>query len=998
MNFKLALFGLFIILIGAYTHSVEVNGFCDVSSTQCEITVNNIEVCNDTTQTETYNAYFNEGISSWFNAIPDKVTLAPGECEDISIFSVAGCYADPGDYFSELIIENGERFSLTCNFDLQQGHFVDIDVIPTSENATQCEEIEYDLVVTNNTIVPNQQIERIDLSISGLPEDWYILEEERILVEKGDSETVKLRVQAPCDADFGDYEFTARATLVNPNFYSEDSGVYVLGQGQSIQVLLGTEFEGDFAACLETPREGTIRIVNNGKLDDNLNISLQGPSFVSLNINQVSLGPGEEAELTVRFSETNEEPGNYPLTLLVESTLYDYSIQKAFDAILDDCFNLEVIKLEGQEFVCNEHTPTYRFALTNNKTGTIELDISIFGIDYELSDEKLTIEPGQTKEISAVLDVASLAKEAEVTRNDLVVELIIDTSGSMVQEINGKNKMETAKTSIINLVNNINEIDLGLRVFGQGELCEDSELLVEVDRLDISAITNQVSSMKPAGKTPLTQALEASIDDFPENKEKAIILVSDGKETCGGDISATARKLAGQDIRVYSVGFDIDQEGKEQLEEISRRTNGLYFDAKNPDELLTVLQKISQELDITPSSEGKRTLTLNLDSPYFSYQKDFSLTVSDCFNATMVAPELNLCPGIPKSDVVTIVNLGSKVQDFELNFSPDWIEAQSTVRVEANSEVVVPITAMPPEDTSEASYTINVSSGTVQLEQEKNINYLSSASCFGIDLIIIDPELNAATCQGVKQKIFVENRGVVAQTVKLTIDKPWVEVVQKEVLIEPGQRKEINFFVSPPFDLPERTFLNLIVRTDRGFETNGQVLIVVTGNQDSFGLGEVDIRVRDLNIMEVEGLDYDVELTFDIYNDSNRTLEVFNASILDFEGAVQLEKRFIAAKRTVSARMIVVIPDDLQERTVTVPIRLETDEGTYVRNITFEYGSGEGVQEEEADEPISIGTGFFTLANLSTGLLAALIVIVIGLIIFSAFRAVEKEGLKESIV
>ena len=247
--------------------------------------------------------------------------------------------------------------------------------------------------------------------------------------------------------------------------------------------------------------------------------------------------------ITINFNKTSDEVGEYDFTLIVESTLYDYATSKTFSLDLEDCYNLEVKKLKGEENVCVEDEPLYQFSLKNNHSRTVEIDASIEGVPSDLDNVSFSIKPGQTVELNTVIDVSELAKAAKVSKNDLAVELIIDTSGSMIEKVNGKNKMEVAKTSIINLVNNINEINLGLRVLGQGELCEESSLLVPVEKLNLSKITQEVASLKPMGKTPIAQALNASINDFPVGKQKAIILVSDGKETCGGNISDTARKL-----------------------------------------------------------------------------------------------------------------------------------------------------------------------------------------------------------------------------------------------------------------------------------------------------------------------------------------------------------------------------------------------------------------------------------------------------------------------
>ena len=1004
MDWKILVMGFVLLAAGAYAHGADISGTCSSDSIQCDLSLSNMELCNDSSQTHTYNSFFQSNdVSSWFNVIPDSVTLAPGECTELNVYTVANCYAEPGLYTAELIVQNNETISVTCELDLRQGHFVNIEVIPIEQNATQCEEKTYDLVVTNNTIVENQNTERIDITISGLPDEWYTLEEERILVDKGDSETVKLKVQAPCDADFGTYEFTARAALPNPEFYDEDNGTYILGQGQNAHITLGNEFEGNsIEACLETPTEGKIIIKNSGKLADNYTITLEGANFASLDKKQVSLDAGKETTVTVKFDETAMEPGEYDYTLKVQSKVFDYSATKTFTAQLNDCYNLEVKKLAGSNKVCVEETPTYKWEITNNKTRTVDLDIKVKGIDADLEYTKLSLAPGKSKIFQADLDVSSLASEAQVSGKDLAVELIIDSSGSMVEKVSGKTKMNVAKESIINLVNNINEIDLGLRVFGQGELCENSELLVPVEKLDIEAITDKVSNFEPKGKTPLSEALTASITDFPTGKEKAIILVSDGKETCDGDIADTATKLAAKNIRVYSVGFDIDEAGKKQLQQISSATAGKYFDAKDPAELIEVLQKISKELDIVPSKGGESTFTLELDSEFFQYEKDYTVEVTDCYNATMVAPELNLCPGVSKQEIITLTNLGTENQVFELNFSPLWVTGPSEVTVDALGETAVSITVNSPQNKETTAYTVSANSGNVEIEQEKSVNYLSDSSCFGIDLIVVVPELNAATCEGKKQILIVENRGVVAQEVTFTADKPYVYIVDKTITVEPGERKEVTFFVNPPFDLETTTTIKFTAVTDRGFETGATIKLIVFGNEESFGLGEVNIEIQDLSFIEVEGLDHDIEVNFDLYNDSNRTMEVQNATVLDYKGVVQIEEQYIQARSTAKARVLVDLQGQEKSGTITVPIKIETDEGTFVRNIVFEFPEKAPVEGEpiegETENPISIGTGLFSLATLSTAALGFLVLLVIGLIILSAYKAVQKEEKQEEVV
>lgn len=993
MDWKILFAGALLLVFGIYAHSAELSGTCSNTAVQCELSINELKLCNDSDETEDYTTYLNGESAQWFNVIPNRLTLEPDECESLRVFTVANCYADPGTYSAQLVVQNRETVSAQCSLSIEQGHFVDVDIQPSAQTATQCEEKEYGIVVTNRTIVPSQNSERVDLEVTGLPKEWYSLDEQRIVVSKDNPETVGLKVRAPCDADFGNYDFKVKAVLPNPNFFDEDSATFTISQGQEAHMELGSGFEGaSYDACVEAATEGKVTVTNSGKLADTYRLSLEGARFARLDREQLSLGPGESAELTVRFSETNQEQGEYDFALKLQSTLYDYSLERQFRATLQDCYNIEVEKLEGEAKACAEDKPTYTFSLKNSQTKDVELKASIEGIGAELNNAEMTISPGKTKQVSARLDLAGLAKEAKVSKKDIEIELLIDTSGSMTERVEGKTKMDVAKAAITRLVNNISQIDMGVRVFGQGELCENSEQLIPVSGLDIAAITQKAGTLAPKGKTPMVEALRASINDFKSGNRKAIILVSDGKETCSGNVGLAARELASKGIKVYAVGFDIDEEGRSQLEEIAKRTNGKYFDAKNAQELSAVLKEISQELDIIPAGKGRKTFTLKLESEHFTFEKDFSLEISDCYSAAFVVPELNVCSGVTKNETFTIANLGSEAQEFTMQYSPAWVKGPATVTVEGGKEKSVQFTATPPIEQDAEKFSVKAVSPRLEFSQEKGINYLPNASCFAVDIILLSPELDAATCQGQKQTLVIENRGVTAQNITLSADKDYVHIVDSVINVEPGERQEVPFFVSPPFDLPKTTFITITAETENGFATEAKIKLIVEGNEESFGLGEVDVRIRDINMTKPKDLNYDVEVQFSIYNDSNRTLEIFNVKTLDSNAIVQVEKRLVQPKQSTKARLLVDLPEKLSAETVTVPVSLETDEGTYTRNITFTYKAEE---KKATAPPVSVGTGLFGLANLSTAILGVLILIVIALIAYSSYKAVHKEEGRE---
>jgi hypothetical protein len=93
-----------------------------------------------------------------------------------------------------------------------------------------------------------------------------------------------------------------------------------------------------------------------------------------------------------------------------------------------------------------------------------------------------------------------------------------------------------------------------------------------------------------------------------------VILVSDGKETCGGDPCALVRRLIvqGVNLKMFVVGFDVTDEEREQLFCIAETGGGQYFDARNAEQLMTAISTVKDKvveqrfeaIELTPNDVG----------------------------------------------------------------------------------------------------------------------------------------------------------------------------------------------------------------------------------------------------------------------------------------------------------------------------------------------------------------------------------------------------------
>jgi hypothetical protein len=180
---------------------------------------------------------------------------------------------------------------------------------------------------------------------------------------------------------------------------------------------------------------------------------------------------------------------------------------------------------------------------------------------------------------------------------------ILDASGSMMEEVDGKPKVDIAKEVVEAVVRKLPEgTHVGLRVYGhrfnalQKESETDSELLIPIAPLKLDLFLARLKEIRCRGKTPITHSLKESIRDLsgvPADVELTTVLLTDGGEsTRGAKPAAAARELAAarKGMKLDVVGFDINADDwREQLEEVAANGGGRYYHCLKSADLLAAL-------------------------------------------------------------------------------------------------------------------------------------------------------------------------------------------------------------------------------------------------------------------------------------------------------------------------------------------------------------------------------------------------------------------------
>jgi Mg-chelatase subunit ChlD len=230
--------------------------------------------------------------------------------------------------------------------------------------------------------------------------------------------------------------------------------------------------------------------------------------------------------------------------------------------------------------------------------------VMVVGLLASLGSAGVTMQPH--------LALAQAEAETEVN-----VELVMDSSGSMGAETDtGEPRIDAAKRVLNQVIDAIPldrpELNVGFRVFGhlgdntesgRAESCQSSELTVPVDGVNPEALREQVANYTPVGWTPIGLSLERAAADFPAASDtvtNAIILVTDGLETCDADPCATATVLKQSDaaITVYVVGLGLDAEELRITSCIAENSGGRIVGAQNADELSAALFTFLEELEV----------------------------------------------------------------------------------------------------------------------------------------------------------------------------------------------------------------------------------------------------------------------------------------------------------------------------------------------------------------------------------------------------------------
>ncbi len=213
----------------------------------------------------------------------------------------------------------------------------------------------------------------------------------------------------------------------------------------------------------------------------------------------------------------------------------------------------------------------------------------------------------RTALLGVLVLAAALATAQPAVEGETHVLLILDASGSMYLRLDdGEYRITAAKAALTTFVSRLPDtpdLNVGLRVYGARMMaldegaCEDSVLDVAVAGFDRELLLQTIRETQARGATPIAYSLDLAAQDLAGAEGRAIVvLVTDGAESCGGDVRAAVERLSelGLEVEIHIIGFALNEADARTFEGL-----GTFQNTASAGELAAAL---GEAVDVTPEA------------------------------------------------------------------------------------------------------------------------------------------------------------------------------------------------------------------------------------------------------------------------------------------------------------------------------------------------------------------------------------------------------------
>ncbi len=188
---------------------------------------------------------------------------------------------------------------------------------------------------------------------------------------------------------------------------------------------------------------------------------------------------------------------------------------------------------------------------------------------------------------------------------DKIIEIILDTSGSMDEKLDGTKKIDSAKENLEQMLQEVNKYNMKMHNVKAGLLYFEGRTVkcaVAMSDLNYDIMSKEVNKFTAnfSTGTPLGVALayaERQVDKYPGKRN--IIMLTDGENTNGRepeniyeDIIATNEEFNDGKTTLYVIAYDTNKNNFRELEKFG----ATIYEAKSAADLTKVLTVIRTDI------------------------------------------------------------------------------------------------------------------------------------------------------------------------------------------------------------------------------------------------------------------------------------------------------------------------------------------------------------------------------------------------------------------
>ena len=272
---------------------------------------------------------------------------------------------------------------------------------------------------------------------------------------------------------------------------------------------------------------------------------------------------------------TNPEYGGYLY-------YYLYSLERVGRILDTEFIGTHEWYPEGAKFLIDVQKKDGSWLERNDADPRVPTSFALLFLTRATQSLKVEVKRGGQGEISTAVATPPPAR----------LYVILDASGSMLDEMDGRQKFDIARDAVSGMIAGMpDSAEVALRVYGHRKRSneqgsdDDTNLEYPMAKIDRPKLAALLKKLRPHGKTPLALSLSQAKQDLSQfsGQPVTVVLLTDGGEDTmprRDPVKAAAEFAQISGVMFHIVGFDINQEDwSAQLHEMSDRAKAHYWPA-----------------------------------------------------------------------------------------------------------------------------------------------------------------------------------------------------------------------------------------------------------------------------------------------------------------------------------------------------------------------------------------------------------------------------------